>query len=146
MVCMTVWDFVIGVLFGIVVSCKQVFRQYPLPLLTMSLGFFFVLQNSRRNSIRTVFTGENAISAVRRPNAQRAYIREASKQTMILRLQGIITKDNTPLMVLTLVNRFPFLWNDYHRRGSHPQTSRRSRLAPPSYQVPCSRSIVGGRR
>lgn len=28
MVCMTVWDFVAGVLFGIVVSCKMLFSSY----------------------------------------------------------------------------------------------------------------------
>ena len=26
MICMTVWDFVIGVIFGIVVSCKYILR------------------------------------------------------------------------------------------------------------------------
>ncbi|TFK22839.1 hypothetical protein FA15DRAFT_671086 [Coprinopsis marcescibilis] len=73
MVCMTVWDFVIGVLFGIVVSC-----------------FFFVVQNSHRRSIRAVFTGDTAMSAVRRPSLQRAYIHEVAKQTTILRLQGFL--------------------------------------------------------
>ncbi|KAH7914934.1 sulfate transporter family-domain-containing protein [Hygrophoropsis aurantiaca] len=73
MVCMTVWDFVIGVLFGIVVSC-----------------FFFVVQNSQRRSIRACYTGDAAMSTVRRPAAHRAYIREVSKQTMILRLQGFL--------------------------------------------------------
>ncbi|KAJ7186860.1 sulfate transporter family-domain-containing protein [Mycena filopes] len=73
MVCMTVWDFVIGVLFGIVVSC-----------------FFFVVQNSQRASIRALHTGETAMSTVRRPSSQRAYIREVSKQTTILRLQGFL--------------------------------------------------------
>ncbi|KAJ7747683.1 sulfate transporter family-domain-containing protein [Mycena maculata] len=73
MICMTVWDFVIGVLFGIVVSC-----------------FFFVVQNSQRASIRALHTGETAISTVRRPSSQREYIREVSKQTTILRLQGFL--------------------------------------------------------
>ncbi|KAK7028327.1 sulfate transporter family protein [Favolaschia claudopus] len=73
MVCMTVWDFVVGVLFGIVVSC-----------------FFFVVQNSQRTSIRALHTGETAMSTVRRPSSQRAYIREVSKQTTILRLQGFL--------------------------------------------------------
>ncbi|KAH6901521.1 vacuole protein [Coprinopsis sp. MPI-PUGE-AT-0042] len=73
MVCMTVWDFVIGVLFGIVVSC-----------------FFFVVQNSHRRSIRAVFTGDTAMSAVRRPSVQRAYVREVAKQTTVLRLQGFL--------------------------------------------------------
>ncbi|KAH9475182.1 hypothetical protein JR316_0012293 [Psilocybe cubensis] len=73
MVCMTVWDFVIGVLFGIIVCC-----------------FFFVVQNSQLRSVRAMYTGDLAMSAVRRPSLQRAYIREVSKQTTILRLQGFL--------------------------------------------------------
>ncbi|KAG1772473.1 sulfate transporter family-domain-containing protein [Suillus placidus] len=73
MVTMTAWDFVIGVLFGIIVSC-----------------FFFVVQNSQRRSIRACYAGESAISTVRRPAAHRAYIREVSKQTRVLRLQGFL--------------------------------------------------------
>ncbi|KIJ67173.1 hypothetical protein HYDPIDRAFT_165880 [Hydnomerulius pinastri MD-312] len=73
MVTMTVWDFVIGVLFGIVVSC-----------------FFFVVQNSQRRSIRACYTGDATMSTVRRPAAHRAYIREVSKQTRILLLQGFL--------------------------------------------------------
>ncbi|KAJ7577964.1 sulfate transporter family-domain-containing protein [Mycena floridula] len=73
MVCMTVWDFVVGVLFGIVVCC-----------------FFFVVQNSQGQSIRALHTGDSAMSTVRRPSSQRAYIKEVSKQTCILRLQGYL--------------------------------------------------------
>ncbi|KLO11977.1 sulfate anion transporter [Schizopora paradoxa] len=73
MVCMTLWDFVIGVLFGIVVCC-----------------FFFVIQNSRRRSVRAMFTGESAMSAVRRPTAHRDYIHKVAKQTIIMRLQGFL--------------------------------------------------------
>ncbi|CCL98492.1 uncharacterized protein FIBRA_00490 [Fibroporia radiculosa] len=73
MICMTVWDFVVGVLFGIIVSC-----------------FFFVVQSSQRRSIRSLHTGETVMSSVRRPGAHRAYIQEVSKQTTILRLQGFL--------------------------------------------------------
>ncbi|KAI0933274.1 hypothetical protein AcV7_004789 [Taiwanofungus camphoratus] len=73
MIAMTVWDFVTGVVFGIIVSC-----------------FFFVVQSSRRRSVRSLHTGETAMSTVRRPGAHRAYIREVSKQTTILRLQGFL--------------------------------------------------------
>ncbi|KAG6333879.1 hypothetical protein ID866_5208 [Astraeus odoratus] len=73
MVTMTVWDFVIGVLLGIIVS-----------------SFFFVIQNSQRRSIRACYTGDAAMSTVRRPAAHRAYIREVSKQTRILQLQGFL--------------------------------------------------------
>ncbi|KAI0247014.1 sulfate transporter family-domain-containing protein [Lactifluus subvellereus] len=73
MVAMTVWDFVIGVLFGIIVSC-----------------FFFVIQNSQRRSIRAMHTGETTLSTVRRPSAHRAYLREVSRQTTALHLQGFL--------------------------------------------------------
>ncbi|KAH0835582.1 sulfate transporter family-domain-containing protein [Lanmaoa asiatica] len=73
MIAMTAWDFVIGVLFGIVVSC-----------------FFFVIQNSQHRSIRTCYTGDTAVSTVRRPAAHRAYIHEVSKQTRIIQLQGFL--------------------------------------------------------
>ncbi|KAI0727658.1 sulfate transporter family-domain-containing protein [Fomitopsis betulina] len=73
MICMTVWDFVIGVIFGIVVSCV-----------------FFVVQSSQRRSIRTLHTGETVMSTVRRPGAHRAYIREVSRQTTIVKLQGFL--------------------------------------------------------
>ncbi|KAG5643844.1 hypothetical protein DXG03_009575 [Asterophora parasitica] len=70
---MTVWDFVVGVIFGIIASC-----------------FFFVVQNSQRKSIRSLHSGETAMSTVRRPSLQRAYLREVSKQTTILMLQGFL--------------------------------------------------------
>ncbi|KAH0580530.1 hypothetical protein H2248_002023 [Termitomyces sp. 'cryptogamus'] len=72
-VVMTVWDFVTGVLCGIIASC-----------------FFFVVQNSQRRCIRSLHTGETAMSTVRRPSIQRAYLREVSKQTTILKLQGFL--------------------------------------------------------
>ncbi|KIY67017.1 hypothetical protein CYLTODRAFT_454835 [Cylindrobasidium torrendii FP15055 ss-10] len=72
MVCMTIFDFVIGVLFGIVMCC-----------------LFFVIQTSRLSVIRAIHTGSTAPSTVRRPAAQRAYIREVSgMQTCVLRLGG----------------------------------------------------------
>ncbi|KAG6889464.1 hypothetical protein C0995_000991 [Termitomyces sp. Mi166 len=78
---MTVWDFVTGVLCGIIASFFLIIARQ---------GFFFVVQNSRRRSIRSLHMGENAMSAVRRPSVQRAYLREASKQTTILKLQGFL--------------------------------------------------------
>ncbi|KAI6043623.1 sulfate transporter family-domain-containing protein [Pisolithus marmoratus] len=72
-VAMTAWDFVIGVLFGIIVSCV-----------------FFVVQNSRRRSIRACYPGNAAMSTVRRPAAHRAYLHEVSKQTRIIQLQGFL--------------------------------------------------------
>lgn len=39
--------------------------------------------------MRSIHTGDTTMSAVRRPGAHRAYLREVSRQTMILRLQGV---------------------------------------------------------
>ena len=49
-----------------------------------------MVQNSQQNSIRALHTGETAMSTVRRPSAHRAYLREVSKQTTIVRLQGFL--------------------------------------------------------
>jgi len=49
-----------------------------------------VVQNSQQNSIRALHTGETAMSTVRRPSAHRAYLREVSKQTTVVRLQGFL--------------------------------------------------------
>ena len=94
MICMTAWDFVIGVLFGIVVSCEHCLRISKevsnANKSCRSQGFFFVVQNSQLRSIRAIHTGDTTMSAVRRPSLQRAYIREVSKQTTILRLHGVL--------------------------------------------------------
>src|SRR5258706_14335667 len=55
--------------------------------LSATAGFFFVVQNSRNPSIRAVYTGDTAISTVRRPSAHRAYLQEVGRQTMIMKLQ-----------------------------------------------------------
>jgi SulP family sulfate permease len=68
---MTVWDFVIGLLFGIILAC-----------------IFFVVQSSRRRAIRTVFNGSTAKSTVRRPKSQRAFIQSVGTQTYVMKLQG----------------------------------------------------------
>ena len=49
-----------------------------------------MVQNSRQNSIRALHTGETVMSTVRRPSAHRAYLREVSKQTTVVRLQGFL--------------------------------------------------------
>lgn len=38
-----------------------------------------------------MFTGESAMSTVRRPSAHRDYIRQVARQTVILKLQGVKT-------------------------------------------------------
>ncbi|KAG8830293.1 hypothetical protein FRC17_005091 [Serendipita sp. 399] len=72
-VCMTIFDFVIGVLFGIVLAC-----------------FFFVVQNSQNRSIRALYTGDSAMSTVRRPSAHRKYLQEVGRQTAIMKLQSYL--------------------------------------------------------
>ncbi|KAG8798649.1 hypothetical protein FRC16_006812 [Serendipita sp. 398] len=72
-ICMTVFDFVIGVLFGLVLAC-----------------FFFVVQNSQNRSIRALYTGDSAMSTVRRPSAHRKYLQEVGRQTAIMKLQSYL--------------------------------------------------------
>lgn len=68
---MTIFDFVIGLLLGIVLACV-----------------FFVVQSSRRRPIRAVFNGSTAKSTVRRPRTQRAFIQRVGSQTCVMKLQG----------------------------------------------------------
>lgn len=70
---MTIFDFVIGLLMGIILACV-----------------FFVVQSSRRRPIRTVFNGSTAKSIVRRPRAQRAFIQRVGSQTSVMKLQGFL--------------------------------------------------------
>ncbi|WVQ99241.1 hypothetical protein IAU59_006373 [Kwoniella sp. CBS 9459] len=70
---MTIFDFVIGLLFGIILAC-----------------IFFVVQNSRRRAIRTVFSGSTARSTVRRPRSQREFIHQVGSQTYVMKLQGFL--------------------------------------------------------
>jgi SulP family sulfate permease len=65
------WDFVIGLLFGIILAC-----------------IFFVVTNSRRKAIRAVFNGSTAKSTVRRPRSQRSFIQQVGSQTYVMKLQG----------------------------------------------------------
>lgn len=140
MVCMTVWDFVIGVLFGIIVCCEFLHPNFALMflLINLCLGLFFVVQNSQLRSVRAMYTGELAMSAVRRPSSQRAYIREVSKQTTILRLQGNFRSFTNHLHYLSHLCRLPFLWHDHLRRGNHPQSLGGSILGTALASIPCA--------
>ncbi|OCF60397.1 vacuolar protein [Kwoniella mangroviensis CBS 10435] len=70
---MTIFDFVIGLLLGIILAC-----------------IFFVVQSSRRRAIRTVFNGATARSTVRRPKSQREFIQQVGSQTYVMKLQGFL--------------------------------------------------------
>ncbi|GMK57284.1 hypothetical protein CspeluHIS016_0401180 [Cutaneotrichosporon spelunceum] len=72
-ICMTAFDFVIGLFIGIILACV-----------------FFVVQSSRRRPIRTVLSGSTAKSTVRRPRAQRAFLQRVGSQTCVMKLQGFL--------------------------------------------------------
>ncbi|KAL4910677.1 hypothetical protein BDW74DRAFT_164535 [Aspergillus multicolor] len=70
---MGVWDFVAGILVGIVLACLS-----------------FVVQTSRKSAIRATYSGKVAGSTVRRPPIQHRYLKEAGQQTLILKLGGYL--------------------------------------------------------
>ncbi|RMZ88819.1 hypothetical protein DV736_g3948, partial [Chaetothyriales sp. CBS 134916] len=72
-VTMGVWDFVIGILVGILLAALS-----------------FVVQASRRTAIRASFSGEYANSTVRRPPVQHRYLKEAGRQIFVLKLAGFL--------------------------------------------------------
>lgn len=70
---MTISDFVVGVLVGIMLAC-----------------LFFVMQTSQRNAVRAMFNGRVAHSTVRRQATQRRFLAEIGHQTLIIKLQGFL--------------------------------------------------------
>jgi SulP family sulfate permease len=72
-VTMGAWDFVLGILVGIILACVN-----------------FVLQTSRKSAIRATFSGEIAGSTVRRPPIQQQFLHEAGQQTLIMKLGGFL--------------------------------------------------------
>lgn len=70
---MGAWDFVIGILVGIVLACVN-----------------FVVQTSRISAIRVTYTGEVAGSTVRRNALQRHFLREVGQQTHVTKLAGFL--------------------------------------------------------
>lgn len=72
-VVMGVWDFVVGILFGIVLAAVS-----------------FVVQTSRRSAIRATYSGEIAKSLVRRPPVQLNFLKEAGQQIFLIRLSGFL--------------------------------------------------------
>ncbi|KAL4811196.1 sulfate transporter family-domain-containing protein [Aspergillus unguis] len=70
---MGIWDFVFGILVGIILACLS-----------------FVVQTSRKSAIRATYSGEIAGSTVRRPPIQHRYLKEAGQQTLILKLGGYL--------------------------------------------------------
>nr|ODN97800.1 vacuolar protein [Cryptococcus depauperatus CBS 7855] len=70
---MTIFDFVVGLLLGIVLACV-----------------FFVLTSSRRRAVRAVLSGATAVSTVRRPRWQKDFIQQVGSQTLVMKLEGFL--------------------------------------------------------
>lgn len=70
---MGAWDFVIGILIGILLACVS-----------------FVLQTSRVSAIRSSLPGSIAASTVRRHPIQKRFLQEAGKQIYVLKLAGYL--------------------------------------------------------
>jgi sulfate permease, SulP family len=68
---MAAWDFVFGILVGIVLS-----------------AFFFVIQASRKTAIRAIFSGLIAKSTVRRHPFQQRFLKQVARQIYVLKLSG----------------------------------------------------------
>ncbi|KAK5069587.1 hypothetical protein LTR64_008268 [Lithohypha guttulata] len=70
---MGIWDFVAGILVGIVLAALN-----------------FVVQTSQRTAIRAEYSGEIAQSTVRRPPVQRKFLHEAGQQLFVIKLAGFL--------------------------------------------------------
>lgn len=70
---MGAWDFVMGIVVGIILACVS-----------------FVVQTSRKSAIRATFSGKITGSTVRRPPVQQRYLREAGQQTLIMKLTSYL--------------------------------------------------------
>ena len=68
---MAAWDFVFGILVGIVLS-----------------AFFFVVQASRKTPIRATFSGSVAKSTVRRHPFQQRFLKQVARQIYVCKLTG----------------------------------------------------------
>jgi sulfate permease, SulP family len=68
---MAAWDFVFGILVGIILST-----------------FFFVVQASRKTAIRATFSGVVAKSTVRRHPFQQRFLRQVARQIFVCKLSG----------------------------------------------------------
>jgi SulP family sulfate permease len=72
-VTMGVWDFVIGILVGIILAALS-----------------FVVQTSRRTAIRATYSGQVAKSLVRRPPVQLKFLEETGQQIFLIKLAGFL--------------------------------------------------------
>ena len=72
-VTMGVWDFVTGILLGIILAALS-----------------FVVQTSRRTAIRATYSGDIANSTVRRPPIQLRFLKQAGSQIFVIKLAGFL--------------------------------------------------------
>jgi SulP family sulfate permease len=70
---MGVYDFVVGILVGIVLACVS-----------------YVVQSSRVPAVRATYSGEVAESTVRRPRADRRYLNKVRAQIRVIKLSGFL--------------------------------------------------------
>jgi SulP family sulfate permease len=70
---MGAWDFVTGIFVGIILACVN-----------------FVAQTAQKSAVTGTYTGQVAISTVRRHPLHVRFLREAGKQTFIMKLAGFL--------------------------------------------------------
>lgn len=70
---MTVFDFVSGILLGIILACIS-----------------FVVTSSQRRAVRSILSGGIARSTVRRHPKQSTFLKEVGSQTRVVKLQGFL--------------------------------------------------------
>lgn len=66
-------DFVVGIFVGIILAALN-----------------FVVQSSRRDAVRATYSGQIAVSTVRRPMIQRKFLQETGRQTVVFKLSGFL--------------------------------------------------------
>ncbi|PGH36828.1 hypothetical protein GX50_00285 [[Emmonsia] crescens] len=72
-VTMGAWDFVIGIVIGIILACVN-----------------FVVQTAQKSAITATYSGQVAISTVRRHPLHVRFLKDAGKQTFVLKLAGFL--------------------------------------------------------
>ncbi|PGH08116.1 hypothetical protein AJ80_07910 [Polytolypa hystricis UAMH7299] len=72
-VTMGAWDFVAGIVIGIILACVN-----------------FVAQTSRKSAITATYSGQIAISTVRRHPLHVRFLKEAGQQTCVIKLAGFL--------------------------------------------------------
>ncbi|PGH12104.1 hypothetical protein AJ79_04503 [Helicocarpus griseus UAMH5409] len=72
-VTMGAWDFVIGIVVGIILACVN-----------------FVAQTSQKSAITATYSGQVAVSTVRRHPLHVRFLKQAGKQTFVIKLAGFL--------------------------------------------------------